>query len=108
MKHTLESTVRAFIEAAFPGAFEPSSPLLFEVRAFSLWRDGEGWSCNDSWRVERDATAERVLEAARGRWEVFKANYASRARVKDLQNAGYETTISLEVDGLPFLDICPA
>lgn len=108
MKNTLENTVCSFVEAAFPGAFEPSSSLLFQVRAFELWRDGEGWSCNDSWRLEKEVTAEMVLEAARGRWGVFKANYSSRARVKDIKDVGYDTTIHLEVEGLPFLEICPA
>ena len=105
MKHTLESTVSAHLESVFPDAFDPASPLVFNVVAFELWRDHIGWTCNDSWRIAHAVTAEGVLEAARGRWEVFKANYFSRARVRDIKDNGFDERISLEVDGLPFLEI---
>jgi hypothetical protein len=49
---------------------------------------------------------EGVLEAARGRWEVFKHNYAKRARVCDLNDIGYEPDrVSLECNYLSFLEI---
>ena len=96
---TLEQKISSFLPSYCPGE-------SFAVRAFELWREPEGWSMNDSWKLASGCNRERLLEIARGRWEVFKANYASRARVCDIEDTGYvDGLIDLEVDCLPFLGI---
>ncbi len=78
----------------------------FDVIAHELWGNSEdGFECNSSWYLKRDADLSQVLEAARGRWEVFKVNYLPKARVRDIQDTGYDNTFSLEVDCIPFLEI---
>ena len=80
----------------------------YDVIAHELQYDGEFYSTNSSWYLTRDADIQSVLEAARGRWEVFKVNYSPRARVSDIQDLGYDDNISLAVDGIPFLEIRPS
>lgn len=79
----------------------------FTIKAFELWADGDGsYSVNDAWFMARNVDREEALRALRGRWEVFKANYAPKARVQDIRDIGYEDShISLEVDCLAFADI---
>jgi len=59
----------------------------FNLIAFELWRDREGWSVNSGWTPGwgREISLEEIPDAAYGRWLVFKANYFPRARVRDLQ-----------------------
>ena len=77
----------------------------YSVIAHELWGDGDGWSVNDSWYLSRNVDKAQVLEVARGRWEVFRANYSPRAKVKDLSFDGDDSVIYLNVDGIPFLEI---
>jgi len=78
----------------------------FDVIAHELWGNSkDGFETNSSWYLKRDADMSEVLEAARGRWEVFKVNYLPKARVKDIQDTGWDSTFSLEVDCVPFLEI---
>jgi len=78
----------------------------FNVVAHELWGNSrEGFETNSSWYIKTNATLEEALEAARGRWEVFKANYLPKARVGDIQDTGYSDDLSLEVDCVPFLEI---
>lgn len=78
----------------------------FDVVAHELWGNSqEGFSTNSSWYIATNADLSQVLEAARGRWEVFKANYLPKARVGDISDSGYDSTLSLEVDFVPFLEI---
>jgi len=78
----------------------------FDVIAHELWGNNkEGFETNSSWYLKRDADISEVLEAARGRWEVFKVNYLPKARVCDIQDTGYDETCLLQVDFVPFLDI---
>lgn len=78
----------------------------FNVIAHELWGNSqEGLSVNSSWYVATGADMSQVLEAARGRWEVFKANYLPKARVSDISDTGFDSTLSLEIDCVPFLEI---
>jgi hypothetical protein len=97
-RQTLEKTISAML-ADFPDS------ARFNVWAHELWRNGQGWSSNDRWYIARDADKASVIQAARGRWEVFRTNYHSRARVRDIQDIGWDGDLFLEVDSLPFLDI---
>jgi len=100
------TTKRQTLETAIRELLDPSQ--RYNVLAHELQRDGEGWTSSDRFYLARDASAERVLEVARGRWEIFKINYASKARVKDLSDIGYDGDIYLECGCLPFLDIVKA
>jgi hypothetical protein len=78
----------------------------FDVVAFELWGNSqEGFETNTSWFIAKDADLQEALEAARGRWEVFKVNYFPKARVGDITDTGLDSTLSLEVDCIPFLEI---
>jgi len=78
----------------------------FDVVAFELWGNSrEGFETNSSWYIATNATLEQVLESARARWEVFKVNYIPKARVSDISDTGFDSTLSLEVDYVPFLEI---
>ena len=112
MKTTLRpGTLEHAILAALPAPIDPLA--TYTVRAHELTHDGEGWSSNDRFTIAKDVTAEQMLETARERFDVFKANYAPRARIMDLEaldtyndeEDDEETTLSLEIDFLPFLDI---
>lgn len=82
------------------------SNARFDVVAFELWGNSrEGFDTNTAWYLSKDADADQVLQDARGRWEVFKVNYLSKARVSDIHDTGYDSTLSLEVDCIPFLEI---
>lgn len=82
------------------------SNARFKVVAFELWGNSrEGFEYNSSWYIANDADIEKVLESARGRWEAFKVNYLPKARVSDIADIGFDSTISLEVDSIPFLEI---
>lgn len=78
----------------------------FDVIAHELWGNSrEGFATNSSWFIIRNADLAHVLEAARGRWEVFKVNYLPKARVSDISDTGYNSSLSLEVNCVPFLEI---
>lgn len=82
----------------------------FDIAAFELWGNArDGFDCNSSWYIARDVPRDSVADHARGRWEVFKANYLPRARVSDIADINHhaESGLSLEVDCVPFLDIRP-
>jgi len=98
----LETTVAEFL-----GGYDPEQ--TFNVIAHELWRDEGGWSSNDRFRIATKVTRDEVPDIARGRWEVFKVNYAPRARVSDIEDIGYEAKfgVMLEANFLPFLDIEP-
>lgn len=104
--HTLEARALDLLRP-----FSLHHSTRYTLRAHALTHDGEGWSSNDRFTIARDADLAGALEAIRGRWEVFRANYSPRARVADLA-APHERhefdgqAIDLwEVDMLPFLDI---
>jgi hypothetical protein len=83
-----------------------TSETRFDIVAHELWGNSrEGFETNASWYIKTNATIEEALEAARGRWEVFKANYLPKARVCDISDIGYDESLNLEVDCVPFLEI---
>jgi hypothetical protein len=82
------------------------SNARFEVVAFELWGNArEGFDTNSAWYLSKNADADQVLQDARGRWEAFKVNYLPKARVSDIADIGFDSTLSLEVDSVPFLEI---
>ena len=80
----------------------------FDVIAYELTHDGQSWSVNTPWKIATSASLPEVMEAAQGRWEVFKANYSSKATVKGLSDIGEGDTFELESDYIPFLQIRPS
>ena len=94
--------------ASFLADYPPEQ--TFNVIAHALWPEAGGWSSNDRFRIASHVYRDDIPSIARGRWEVFKANYAPRATVKGLQDIGYDPNygVMLEVDYLPFIDIEPA
>lgn len=100
---TLKSLIRETLAAYPPGT-------LFSVYAFELWGNTrEGFDCNDCWRIAHEADPHEVESAAIARWEIFRLNYAPRARVSGITDTGGGAPhpASLEVDCLPFLEIRP-
>jgi hypothetical protein len=78
----------------------------FDVIAHELWGNSrEGFETNSSWYIATNADIETVLESARARWEIFKVNYLPKARVCDISDTGFDSTLSLEVNCVPFLEI---
>jgi hypothetical protein len=99
----LETKIRQLINEA-----NPDANSRFDVIAHELWGNSkEGFEANSSWYIASNADLECVLEAARGRWEVFKVNYLPKARVCDIVDIGglTERFLSLDVDCVPFLEI---
>ena len=97
----LETKIRNLIRET-----QPTNDSRFNVVAHELWGNSEeGFSTNSSWYIATNADIETVLESARARWEIFKLNYLPKARVCDIQDTGYSVDLSLEVDGIPFLEI---
>jgi hypothetical protein len=97
----LETKIRQLINES-----NPDASARFNVIAFELWGEPEGgYSTNNAWHIARNADLAEVLEAARARWEIFKLNYLPKARVCDIEDTGFDSTLSLEVDSVPFLEI---
>ena len=97
----LETKIRSLINET-----NPASEARFDVVAHELWGNSkEGFETNTSWFILRNADLSQVLEVARGRWEVFRLNYLPKARVSDISDTGFDSTLSLEVDCIPFLEI---
>lgn len=98
-----KNSIEATIDAILP-AWE-----RFDVIAHELWGDGEGgWSVNDSWHLARGCDREEAVSHLTSRWHVFKANYAPRAAIKNLEDANYcgeEFPSLLEVDGIAFAEV---
>ena len=97
----LETKIRNLINET-----SATNETRFDVIAHELWGNSrEGFETNSSWFITKDADLEEALEAARGRWEVFKVNYRPKARVCDIADTGFDSTLSLEVGCVPFLEI---
>lgn len=102
-KNTLEAAILPILQSYPDGT-------TFDVIAHELWRDGVGWSVNDSWKLGRECDIEETLEHCRGRFEVFKVNYSSKARVITLEDenwSGAEYPALLSIEGIPFMEIRP-
>ena len=97
----LETKIRNLIAET-----QPTSETRYNVVEHELWGNSrDGFETNTSWYIKTNADLSEVLEAARGRWEVFKANYLPKARVGDIVDNGWSDDLSLEVDCVPFLEI---
>lgn len=106
-RHTLEARA---LDLLRPLSLHDST--LYTLRAHELWRDCDGgWSSNDRFTLARDVDLAEALRAIRRRWEVFRANYAPRARISDVDtlDAWHDyrdaAHLSLEAAGLAFVDI---
>lgn len=99
---TLEKRIAQLLaEAEFPEG------TTFKVLGCELTREEDGWSFNDYVWLASEADTETLLMKARDRWEVYKANYDARARVKDLDHMGevYGDTVYINCDHNSFLEI---
>jgi hypothetical protein len=82
----------------------------FDVVAFELWGNTrDGFDCNSSFFIDRSVDIDGAIEAAQGRWHVFKVNYMPRAALKDAR-VNYTATnigewVTLECACVPFLEI---
>lgn len=96
---TLEGRIKDFLSDVHPEA-------TFDVVAYRLTKDREwSWEVNDQYYLQRGCDLDDLLDWARIRWEFFKRNYESKARVRDIQDEGSFSSIVLEVDCTPFLGI---
>lgn len=78
----------------------------YRLVAHCLLNDGWGWSVNDSFTMAQAASRENAIAILRDRWEIFKLNYAPKARVQDIEDTGTdEGEHNFEVDGIPFADV---
>jgi len=66
--------------------FGPDLSARYTVTAYELTNDGCGWSVNTPFTIAREVCIAGLLEALRGRWEVFKTNYDSRATVSGIED----------------------
>jgi hypothetical protein len=85
-----------------------NDPGPFDVIAYELTHDGQGWSVNTPFRIASQVDLSGVMEAMRGRWEVFKANYSPRATVASLSDIGEGSDYEIEAEGIPFLQVRPS
>lgn len=85
----------------------PAGDGPFEITAFELTHDGESWSVNTPFNIGRGLDREQAINRLRSRWEIFKANYDSKARVCDLVDVsnGCDGECNLEVNCTAFADV---
>ena len=97
------------LESALFGLLESAGIRLGDavrVVAYELTHDGLGWSVNTPFCIASETRGLSALEVMRGRWDVFRANYAARARVSDLADISEtDGTAEFEVDGVAFLRV---
>lgn len=78
----------------------------FKVQFHELIRESEGgWSVNDSWTARCSANKEETISLLRSRWEIFKLNYLSKARVSNIEDIGCDDDICLEVNYSAFVTL---
>lgn len=79
----------------------------YAVIAYELQRDDGSWCVNTPWYLARSCDRDEAISHLRHRWEVFKVNYHSRARVADLVDSSWdsESPALLEVDCIPFAEV---
>ena len=84
----------------------PAGDGPFKVIAFELTHDGESWSVNTPFCIGDNLDRTETISRLRSRWEIFKANYNSKARVRDIQDIGCEEgECNLEVNCTAFADV---
>lgn len=77
-----------------------------DIIAFQLTHDGESWSVNTPFRIATGVDRAEAIARLRGRWNVFKAIYHSKARVQDIKDfSSTESECCLEVDCIAFADV---
>lgn len=97
-------TLEAKLETLIPSHWQEG----IELTAFELTREPEGgWSVNTPFNIGRGLDRSEAISRLRSRWEIFKANYDSNARVSDLEDisCGDETVCNLEVNCTAFADV---
>jgi hypothetical protein len=102
-RKTLKTAIREILESFPPGT-------RFDVLALELLGNRrEGLSVNSAWRITSNADIPEAVEAAAGRWEIFKLNYLPHARVADLDcsEISGEFDCHVECQQVPFLTLRP-
>lgn len=102
-RKTLKTAIREILELFPPGT-------RWHVYALELWGNRrDGLEVNDAWRIASDVDAAEVIEAASGRWEIFKLNYHPSARVRDLDCTEVlpDCDCNVECSQIPFLTLRP-
>ena len=102
-RKTLKTAILEILESFPPGT---------RWHVYALTLDGnrrEGLEVNDAWCIAGNADAAEVIEAAAGRWEVFKINYHPSARVRDLDctEISPDFDCNVECSQIPFLTLRP-
>lgn len=106
-RQTLETAISEILAPVL--AHDPAA--TFDVWGCQLQREPDGgWTFNDAFRMIREAGLAEALETARARWDIFKLNYAPRARVADIDCAGEGfypgcQSIYIECNYMSFLEI---
>ena len=80
----------------------------FNVIAFELQGDGGGsWCVNTPFRIGTSLDRAGAINRLRSRWNIFKLNYAPKARVAGLSDIsdGFDGACNLECDGIAFADV---
>jgi len=89
-----------------------SPSALFNVKAYEMTHDGEGWSVNAPFRIASGVTREELPGIVRERWEAIAANYGRKsvsALVDVANDHGYgPQNVNLESDYFPVVAIFPA
>lgn len=84
----------------------PLDGALWDVTAYTLWVQPEGWAVFTGFTIGQAMDKGEVIAILRSRWEVFKLNYLPKARVEDLTDSSREDDIiDLEVDCTAFASI---
>lgn len=100
-----KNSIEARIDALLPEF--PS----FDVIAHELMQEGYGgntcYSVNNSWHLARGCDREEAIRHLANRWQVFKANYMPKARVRDLEDIScdVESGCLLEVNCTAFAEV---
>jgi hypothetical protein len=103
-RQTLETAVAEILKPVL--SHDPSS--TFDVWGCELWKEDGAWSFNDAFRMVADADLAGVQAIARSRWEIFRLNYASRARVADVMALEWQPgdrALYIECACMSFLEI---
>ena len=86
------------VDLLIPPEWQSVSVVFHEL----IGEAGGGWSVNDSWFASRKTSRDRAIEMMRDRWGVFKANYASKARIINIDDHGDDQICVLTAEDLAF------
>lgn len=91
------------LEAKLMEYFGPDLSARYKVIAYELTHDRQGWSVNTPFCIASETGIAGLLESLRGRWEVYRVNYDSRARVSGISDISDEDGAwELEAEQTPF------